>query len=466
MLNKLFSNAYSRMRYLRFSDMRPFLTKVLNVSMSFLMIFTLAFVTIEVADPEPAFANSQLSCFNSDGNPLGYQTKYNSSSDKVEVYGWDSNSGNLVSSSPSTPSGATFEYQNLPGSSSNEWNNSMMDNLGNLWMIRKDGSKNRSLYYMDATDADSDNIADNNPALIDSWGSADNNAASYFEYNGTGYLLSGNGFLKGSSPLLIRIDGTNYTSSSNYTDVTNSLTVNTNSLAGNLAKAKDFTWLRDGSNFPTFSSGGVNHEADFVAYDNVNDQVMLGYLIVSGSSFTIEITDHSLSSPSNPYSWSNSDVGAAFGFGGDHAYFVHNSTGDVRKAEYNGSSWSWSSSLGTVQSGANKNDGAACHEGAPNVDFAPTVTATQGSCDGSNREIDVTLNNSSSNVATNFVVTYTVNGGGAQSLTSGTSVSSSSNNTSLSVPGQANGAAVVISWYAENTANNLRKPNTGTTALS
>ncbi len=103
---------------------------------------------------------------------------------------------------------------------------------------------------------------------------------------------------------------------------------------------------------------------------------------------------------------------------------------------------------------------------APNVDFAPTVTASQGSCDGSNREIDVTLNNSSSNVATNFVVTYTVNGGSAQSLTSGTSVSSSSNNTSLSVPGQSNGAAVVISWYAENTANDLREPTTSTTALS
>ena len=338
----------------------------------------------------------------------------------------------------------------------------MMDNLGNLWMIRKDSNKNRTLYYMDATDSNNNNIADNSPSLIDSWSNADNNAASYFEYNGTGYLLSGNGFLKGSSPLLIRIDGTNYTSSSNYTDITSSLTVNTNSLAGNLAKAKDFTWLRDGSNFPTFSG----HEADFVAYDNVNDQVMLGYLIVSGSSFTIEITDHSLSSPSSPYSWSNSDVGAAFGFGGEHAYFVHNSTGDVRKAEYNGSSWSWSSSLGTVQSGANKNDGAACHEGAPNVDFAPTVTATQGSCDGSNREIDVTLNNSSSNVTTNFVVTYTVNGGSSQSLTSGTSVSSSSSNTSLDVPGQSNGATVVISWYAENTTYDLREPTSNTTALS
>ena len=52
MLNKLFSNAYARMRYLRFSDMRPFLIKVFNVSMSFMMIFTLAFVTIETIDPD------------------------------------------------------------------------------------------------------------------------------------------------------------------------------------------------------------------------------------------------------------------------------------------------------------------------------------------------------------------------------------------------------------------------------
>ena len=62
MLNKLFSNAYARMRYVRFSDMRPFLIKVFNVSMSFLMIFTLAFVTIEVADPEPVDASTAFPC--------------------------------------------------------------------------------------------------------------------------------------------------------------------------------------------------------------------------------------------------------------------------------------------------------------------------------------------------------------------------------------------------------------------
>ena len=57
---KLFSNAYARMRFLRFNDIRPFLAKVLNVSLSFLMIVTLAFVTIETIDPEPALASTDF----------------------------------------------------------------------------------------------------------------------------------------------------------------------------------------------------------------------------------------------------------------------------------------------------------------------------------------------------------------------------------------------------------------------
>ena len=181
------------------------------------------------------------------------------------------------------------------------------------------------------------------------------------------------------------------------------------SISGNLTKAKDFTWLRDGSNYPQLNG----EDADFAAYDNKNGQVMLGYLTVSGSNFTIEIRDHALSSPSG---WSNSDVGAVFGFGGKHAYFVHNNTGDVRKAEYNGVSWSWSSSLGTVEAGANKNDGAACHQGAPSVDFAPTVSAAEDACSGSDREVDVTLNNTGSNVTVDFIVSYSINSGTPQTF--------------------------------------------------
>ena len=70
---KLFSNAYARTRYLRFRDMRPFLTKVFNVSLSFLMIFTLAFVTIEKIDPEPAFATGEFDCVDSDGRTYIYE---------------------------------------------------------------------------------------------------------------------------------------------------------------------------------------------------------------------------------------------------------------------------------------------------------------------------------------------------------------------------------------------------------
>ena len=149
-----------------------------------------------------------------------------------------------------------------------------------------------------------------------SFGSGSNNAGTYFEYGGTGYLLSGNGFLNGSSPILIRIDGTDYDNASNYTDLSSNVSVNT-SISGNLTKAKDFTWLRDGSNYPQLNG----EDADFAAYDNKNGQVMLGYLTVSGSTFTIEIRDHALSQPSG---WGSTDVGAVFGFGSDHTYFVHN----------------------------------------------------------------------------------------------------------------------------------------------
>ena len=62
------------------------LKKLLSVTLSFLMLVSIAYTFIETIDPEPAFASAQLSCFNSDGNPYGFQTKYDSGSDKVELY--------------------------------------------------------------------------------------------------------------------------------------------------------------------------------------------------------------------------------------------------------------------------------------------------------------------------------------------------------------------------------------------
>jgi hypothetical protein len=327
---------------------KNFFYKLFNSLLAFFLIFSLAFVTIETVAPEPVFATSQFTCFNTDGNPYGYQTKYKTSTDAIEVWQWDPGTGSLTDSS-----NPELEFTNLPGTvlENDEWNAAMMDTQGNLWMMRKTSSNNKYLYYMDATDSNNDGEADNSPDYIGVSGTGDNNAGTYFEHGGNKYLINSVGFFNSTSTMLIRIDGTNYGSSSNYTNLSSNVTISKSNIAGNQTKAKDFTWLRDGSSFPTLDVSGVAQEADFLGYDDRNQQVFLGYLVVSGSTFTIYVRDYSLSRPSG---WDNTDVGASFGFGGDHAYMVHNNTGQVRKPEYNGSSWSWSSNLGTVQTNAKK----------------------------------------------------------------------------------------------------------------
>ena len=440
MLNKLFSNAYARMRYLRFRDMRPFLTKVFNVSLSFLMIFTLAFVTIETINPEPVAAAS-WDCLDSSGRPIAFQTKYDNGNLYVITYNFSTNQETTTTFSSGF-------------SGSGEINASFMDLDGNLYVQRKTSNSNgvsSRLYLVNPTGS---------PTLVDSSSAGINlNAATFFVDNGYEYAISGKGHFSSSGGYVRFSSDTTLAADKTYT------LGSTNTSGGSISrsKAKDFTWIRDNSNFPTMFNG---KKPNFIGIDGQNQRIYVSsYTITnqgnSNEAIEIETQSYSISLPSSE----RSAFGAIYGFGSDQIYALNNDTGNIYKVNISGSGYSVTDT-GDDGATTSNNDGAACHAGDPTVTFNPSVTATQGSCDGSNREIDVTLNNSSSNVASNFVVTYTVNGGSAQSLTSGTSVSSSSNNTSLSVPGQANGAAVVISWYAENTANNLREPNTGTTALS
>ena len=99
---KLFSNAYARLRFLRFRDIRPFLVKVLNVSISFIMIVTLAFVTIETIDPEPALASTDFACFTSGGKAYAYQSVWNGSDDRLEIYRWEAGTSQSQGSSGNT----------------------------------------------------------------------------------------------------------------------------------------------------------------------------------------------------------------------------------------------------------------------------------------------------------------------------------------------------------------------------
>ena len=97
--------------------------------MSFMMIFTLAFVTIETIDPEPAVAAS-WDCLDSSGRPIAFQTKYASGDLNVIRYNFSTN----------TESTTTFSGSGFSGSG--EINASFMDLDGNLYVQRKTSNSN------------------------------------------------------------------------------------------------------------------------------------------------------------------------------------------------------------------------------------------------------------------------------------------------------------------------------------
>ena len=67
--------------------------------------------------------------------------------------------------------------------------------------------------------------------------------------------------------------------------------------------------------------------------------------------------------------------------------------GEVRKISYNGSSFSFGTSLGTMKK-TSKNDGAACHTGTPRQYFEPSLSVVAaGSCTGEGKKVTITLSN-------------------------------------------------------------------------
>jgi len=72
--------------------------KLLNISLSFLMIFTVAFATIETVDSEPAFADASkaFACKSSNGDLYGYQTATNNSAIMFTRYNVETNELLLV----------------------------------------------------------------------------------------------------------------------------------------------------------------------------------------------------------------------------------------------------------------------------------------------------------------------------------------------------------------------------------
>ena len=116
--------------------------------MSFLMIVSLTYVTIEVADPEPALAAS-WDCLDASGRPIAFQTKYDSGNLNVIQYNFTTNSETTT----------TFT-SGFAGTG--EINAAFMDLDGNLYVQRKHSNNNgvnSRLYLVNPT---------GNPTLVDS----------------------------------------------------------------------------------------------------------------------------------------------------------------------------------------------------------------------------------------------------------------------------------------------------------
>ena len=93
--------------------------------MSFLMIVSLAYVTIEKVDPEPAFAAGEFDCVDSDGRTYIYQSTWTSSGDTLTINRGINNDSGTFSSSVIE----TF----------NSWDHNNIDEV-NALSIQTDGS--------------------------------------------------------------------------------------------------------------------------------------------------------------------------------------------------------------------------------------------------------------------------------------------------------------------------------------
>ena len=413
---------------------RSFLKKL-----SFLLLFSLAFSLISILPEEPAYASGEFACVDSNGAPYAYHMEF--SGDDVTVYQWDVTNGEYDTAE-------TFDFGPLTGST-DQINGFTMDLVGNMYAIYQPTSGNKRLIKLNYNASGAGTITD--LGAISGSSSGDVNAGTFIQHGGNDYIVFSKGMGDG---------GRYYAQLSNSTTMSASGTWSQNSTfndGANKKQAKDFAWIRDG-----LTIGGTTY--NLMGVDLKNDAVILG--VWAGPGTTVQLVDYDIGS--KPSGWGSSDtVGAMYGFGGTKVYASNNDEGEMGELVWDSSSSEFDITGKGNSEASSNNDGAACHGGDPTVNFDPDVTAAVGSCSGSNKPINVTLNNSASEVGAEFTVTYTLNGGGSQTLSTDTVVAAGAQNTSLSIPAQANGTVVVISWEATDDSDlDYREPVSGTTALN
>ena len=421
---------------------------------SWVLLFSMLFSLFSVFPEEPAYAAGEFSCFNSDGKAYAYQSVWDST--HLDVYRWEATTGQTAANDGNATLVAIFtasDFSPHHGDIS-EVNSFMMDRDGNAYAILKEDDSDNSahLFKLNMPSSGTDGTATDMGQISD----GDNNAGTYYENNGHKYLITSNGFMKGNN-VAIRL---------NSDGSTTQISINRTGESGT-SKAKDFTWLPN-ANFSGLSDGV---SPDIIGFDRKNTKVYYGYIShtnqgASDEGVTVNVQSQSVSTPSG-WSGSGNAAGAVFGFGKDEIYAINNNTGQLYSIDYS-SGFSLSeaqfSSQDLYANNTTNNDGAACHEGSATVDWDPTLTAAQGTCDGSNRGIAVTLNNSSGGIAATYSVSYTVNGGGSNTLEAA-EVVAAGNTTILNIPAQSDDAEIDILWSAANTDYLNNTPDSGTTTV-
>jgi len=415
--------------------------KLLNISLSFLMIFTVAFAAIETVDSEPAFADASkaFACKSSSGDLYGYQTQQTSSAINVYRYNVETNETDSVKSYSKLGSAAVSKFKDIKAS--------VMDDQGHMFAIAK-RRNNLTPYYLPSNS--STGVEVGKSIRID--GIYD--AGTYFEYNGKKYVMASKGFFGGAQGWSLP-DSYSYGGSLWNTVKFN---VNTSGTSAALSLVDDIAWLRDGSSWPQLS--GIS--PSFVGYDVSRQKVVLGYITSqSGSTFNIRVQDHTLSRGT----WSsNNNVGAVFAFGGEEIYAVYNGTGEVRKISYNGSSFSFGTSLGNMTK-TSKNDGSACHTGTPKQYWEPSASLVGvSSCSGEGKKLQVSLRNpllvGRNGAGAIHTATYSSTDGQSGTLYSFTQDIASSV-TYNPGPAFANGSVVTVNYTITN-ANDTTEVRSGT----
>ena len=410
------------------------------------MVFSLAFTTIEVVNSQPALANSASAypCKASNGNLYGYQTEQTNNS--LNVYRFDVETGAtvLAKSYSKLGSNGIRNFHDIKGSA--------MDDQGHMFAIARYRTNDLIPYYLKSNTSKPPQVGKAIGVGVSIY-----DAATYFEYNSTKYIVAGKGFFGGAVGW--RLPNSYSYGGSNWPTV--SFTIDSSSVPSStkLATVDDIAWLRDGSAWPKHN--GLS--PSFVGYSTQGEKVVLGYITSATSSkVNIKLTSHTLS---RPFGWSSTkNVGAVFAFGGEEVYAVYNGSGEVRKISYNGSSFSFGTSLGKMQK-TSKNDGSACHTGTPKQYWEPSAKLVGvSSCVGEGKKLQVRLRNpevvGKNGAPAIQAATYSSTDGQSGTLYSFTQAISN-NVTYYPGPAFANGSVVTVNYTITN-ANDTTEVRSGT----